>query len=139
MIDFNDLIGTPYTEQHNCAWLCAIVTHRLGTHFPEVSAPATNEQRAELFQACIARYGIRIRDAQPGCIAIFRFPPDEDNPDERWHCNVILDNGRMIATRKSLGVHIVRMDPADPRWLVWRLHLQGYYRVDLNKPQEVRT
>ena len=131
MLDFNDLIGKPYTSQHDCAWLCATVTHRLGTHFPEVSHPASDLERAALFQDCIAKYGVKVSPAHPGCIAIFRFPPDEQNPKERWHCNVVIDQGVMLATKRGLGVHSVEMRDDDPTWRTWRLYFQGFYEVVL--------
>ena len=140
MLSFKDLIGKPYTKEHDCNWLASTVTHRLGTQFPDVVTPPTDEERAKCFQENIFRYSTKIEKPSPGCIAIFKVPkkePDHEGGDGQvryvWHCGIILDNKRMITTTEKLGVHIVNMWIDYSTWRAWRMWLQGYYEVDLEK------
>ena len=124
MISFDDLIGTPYTKEHDCNWLAATVAERMGQKFPEnLETPDDQDTWAEKFRTILANHYRKIKEPFDGCIAIFAVP--YLNGKIGWHCGTVIKPGWMITTRESASVHICRINSP-----LWRVSLKGFYAYE---------
>ena len=116
-----DLIGMPYTKEHDCNWLAAVVSKRAEQGFPEgLETPEDQTEWADKFRDTLANHYRRIKSPTEGCLAVFEVP--YLNGKMEWHCGVVTRPGWMITTRKGVGVHLCRINTP-----VWQVSLKGFY------------
>jgi len=117
----SDLIGRPYTAEHDCNWLASEMASRCERSYPpDVKTPADKDDWPEMFRVLLAEHYHKVIEPKVGDLAIFAIPM----PGHKigWHCGTIIEPGLMITTRLTVGVHIVKLNT--PMWRVW---LKGYY------------
>ena len=120
MIQVNDLIGMPYTKQHDCNWLTAIMAERYNRGFPEgLETPEDPEDWPDMFRKILMDHYRKVETPTEGDIAIFEIPVGKKTG---WHCGTVIKPGWMITTRQTVGVHLTRLNS-----ILWKICLEGYY------------
>lgn len=120
---FDDLIGKPYTKEHDCNWLAREIAHRMGLNFPEVKTPDDKNDWNKCIQNTIIKYYEKTKDIKPGYALIFRF--FDRFHREEWHIGTVLPEGKsFITTREGLGVHVIELTNR-----VFITHLMGIYKL----------
>lgn len=119
-IEVSDLIGQPYTLDHDCNWLAAECARRLGLTYPAVDTPADPDQWPDLFKRIIAENYEPVGMPVVGSLVTFKIP--QCDCKEHWHCGTVLKQGWMLTTTQGSGVHWARLDRR-----IWRICVRGYY------------
>ena len=124
MIDVKDLIGKPYTKEHDCNWLAAIVALRAGKGFPkDLVTPEDEAMWAQKFRDVLAKHYTKVTVPKEGDLAIFEVPYPRGGTG--WHCGTIVKPGVMVTTRESVGVHLAKLTS-----VMWRVCIKGYYEYN---------
>jgi hypothetical protein len=118
-----DLIGHPYTKEHDCNWLHCTVAQRAGKAVDLPETPDSKEDWPEFYRDVIAKHYRKVESPKEGDLAVFEVP--DKNHKMQWHCGTITRPGWMITTRQTVGVHLARLNAA-----LWRVCFKGYYTYD---------
>ena len=120
-MNVSDLIGMPYTKEHDCKWLASVCSLRAGRKFPEdLVTPEDDTTWAQKFKEVLAKHYIRVDEPTEGTLAIFAIPCPGGKVS--WHCGIVTRPGWMITTKESLGVYLTRLSS-----VMWKVSLKGYY------------
>ena len=125
-IQFSDLIGLPYTRDHDCNWLAAEIFSRFGLSFPEIVTPKDSSEWEDLFNRSLIESFEPTPHIIPCTLLTFCFP--EENR-LGWHVGTMLDKQRMITTTARMGVHIINRTPKSPYESIWWAYFRGSYRL----------
>jgi len=132
-ISYADLIGQPYTKEHDCNWLVAEIFRRAGQFYPHVQTPEDPDQWSETFQQAFLKYGRPTTDIAPCTIMTFCFSePRRLAPEPsklEWHMGVMVTRFKMLTTTQKMGVHIINRTPQSPLEGLWWAHFRGAWRV----------
>jgi len=126
MIQYSDLIGLPYTREHDCNWLAAEVFSRFGQEFPEIVTPKDSSEWEGLFTKSITEYFESTPHIRPCTMLTFCFPEGERLG---WHIGVMIDDDKMITTTARMGVHLIHRNPKNAYESIWWAYYRGSYRL----------
>jgi len=131
-IDYSDMIGMPYTREHDCNWVVAEVFRRFGRFYPDVQTPEDSTDWAEVFQQSFIKYGKCVVDITPCTVMTFCFrEPGEKGGGFRlaWHMGVMVTRQKMITSTAKMGIHIINRTPQSPLEGLWWAHFRGAWRI----------
>jgi len=86
-IDYSDMIGMPYTTEHDCNWVVAEVFRRFGQFYPDVETPEDPAERDEAFQQAFIKYGECVTDITPCTVMTFCFREPGADDHMPWRRN----------------------------------------------------
>ena len=118
-MEISDLIGMPYTKEHDCNWLASVATKRAGVNYHNVETPESKDDWPKQFRKVLLEHYKKTKTPKEGDLVVFAIP---DGKETGWHCGVVTRPGWMVTTRGTVGVHLARLN--NP---LWQVTVRGFY------------
>jgi len=115
MINYNDLIGRPFSEEFNCWELCREMSRRNGQNFPKYSEFITDlVERQAFIDDNIENDFVKLDGPEIGCIVFLKLPG-------HLHIGYVLDENHFIHVRRKASTSVERLDK-------WNKLIDGFWK-----------
>jgi len=119
MIDYNDLIGRPFSEEFNCWELCREMSRRNGQNFPKYAEFISDfVERKAFIDDNIENDFVKLDKPEPGCIVFIRLPG-------LLHIGYVISEKHFIHVRQKMRTTVDRLDK-------WSGLIDGFWRYTGN-------